>query len=119
MIEVAYGEMILSLHLGCMGDDSSGRVVGGVDMLSPMLDIPGSTPVWAHCILFSGFSYYTKLIIYIWFSKNYTLYKRTLVVSDLVLARQGSENVFDRPLSFPNKCYITTDKFSYVLKRLI
>ena len=28
VIEVAYGEMILSLHRGCMGDDSSGRVVG-------------------------------------------------------------------------------------------
>ena len=27
MIKVAYGEMILSLHRGCMGDDSSGRVV--------------------------------------------------------------------------------------------
>ena len=28
VIEVAYGEMIISLHQGCMGDDSSGRVVG-------------------------------------------------------------------------------------------
>ena len=28
MIEVAYGEMILSLHRGCMRDDSLGRVVG-------------------------------------------------------------------------------------------
>ena len=28
MIEVAYGKMILSLHRGCMGDDSLGRVVG-------------------------------------------------------------------------------------------
>ena len=28
VIEVAYGEMLLSLHRGCMGDDSSGRVVG-------------------------------------------------------------------------------------------
>ena len=28
VIKVAYGEMILSLHQGCMGDDSSGRVVG-------------------------------------------------------------------------------------------
>ena len=28
VIEVAYGEMILSLHRGYMGDDSSGRVVG-------------------------------------------------------------------------------------------
>ena len=28
VIEVAYGEMILSLYRDCMGDDSSGRVVG-------------------------------------------------------------------------------------------
>ena len=28
VIEVTYGEMILSFHRGCMGDDSSGRVVG-------------------------------------------------------------------------------------------
>ena len=27
VIEVAYREMILSLHRDCMGDDSSGRVV--------------------------------------------------------------------------------------------
>ena len=26
--KVAYGEMMLSLHRGCMGDDSSGKVVG-------------------------------------------------------------------------------------------
>ena len=28
VIEVAYGEMIFSLHRGCMGDDSLGKVVG-------------------------------------------------------------------------------------------
>ena len=28
VIEVAYGEMIFSLHRGCMGNDSLGRVVG-------------------------------------------------------------------------------------------
>ena len=28
VIEVAYGEMILSLHRDCVGDDSSRRVVG-------------------------------------------------------------------------------------------
>ena len=28
MIEIAYGEMILSFHQGFMGYDSSGRVVG-------------------------------------------------------------------------------------------
>ena len=27
IIEVAYGEIIFSLHRDCMGDDSSGRVV--------------------------------------------------------------------------------------------
>ena len=57
VIEVVYGEMILSLHrieavwemrareewLGCRHD------------ASPKFDIPRSTPVWAQCILFSGF----------------------------------------------------------------
>ena len=28
IVEVAYGEMLCSLHRGCMGVDSSGRVVG-------------------------------------------------------------------------------------------
>ena len=28
VIEVAYGEILFSLHRGCVGDDSSGRVVG-------------------------------------------------------------------------------------------
>ena len=28
MLEVAYGEMLFSLHRGCIGVDSSGRVVG-------------------------------------------------------------------------------------------
>ena len=28
VVNVAYGEMIFSLHRGCMGDDNSGRVVG-------------------------------------------------------------------------------------------
>ena len=28
MIEVAYRKTLFSLHRGCMGDDSSGRVVG-------------------------------------------------------------------------------------------
>ena len=43
--------------------------------------------------------------------QSYTLYKRTLVVSNLVLARRRSENIFDRPLSFSNKCLITTNNF--------
>ena len=45
VIEVAYGEMIVREEwLGCWHD------------ASPMLDIPGSTPVWAQYILFFWFS---------------------------------------------------------------
>ena len=56
--EVAYGEMLFSLHRGCMGVEL-GKSGWGVDMLSPMLDIPGSTPVWAQFVLFFfGFSLY-------------------------------------------------------------
>ena len=47
VIEVAYGKMILSLHRGCMGNDSSGRMVGCRHDASPIFDIPGLTPVWA------------------------------------------------------------------------
>ena len=37
------------------GSCKLGKSGWGVDMMSPMLDIPGSTPVWAQFILFSGF----------------------------------------------------------------
>ena len=40
-------------------------------------------------------------------------YKITLVVSDIVLAGRGSENVFDRPLSFHDNCFTTTNIFLY------
>ena len=62
MLEVAYGEILFSLHRGCMGV-KLGKSGWGVDMMSPMLDIPESTLVWAHCIpFFCGFSYYIKYI---------------------------------------------------------
>ena len=60
--EVAYGEMLSSLHRGCMRV-KLGKSGWGVHMLSPMLDIPGSTPVWAQSVLFSGFSLYKKYIL--------------------------------------------------------
>ena len=41
----------------------------------------------------------------------YSINTKTLVVSDLVLARRGSENVFDRPLVLEN-IINTTDDFS-------
>ena len=55
MLEVAYGEILLSLHRVCMGDDSSGRWLGCRHDASPMFDILASTPVWAQCILFLVF----------------------------------------------------------------
>ena len=62
---------------------------------SPMFDIPGSTPMWEQYNIF-WFFLISKLICII-FLKIYMLYKRTLVVSDLVLTRQKSENAFDCP----------------------
>ena len=65
VIEVAYGEMIFSLHQSCMGDDSSGRVVGGVGMLHH----PCSTyPDQHQCrlnVLFFGFQYIKSMYMYI------------------------------------------------------
>ena len=63
VIEVAYGEMILSLHRGCMGDVAREEWLGCRHDASPMLDIPGSTPVWAQYILFSGFQRYKNLYV--------------------------------------------------------
>ena len=111
MTEVAYGEMLFSLHRGCMGVDSSIRVVGVSTCCHPCWTYLGQHQCGLTVYCFLDFSYFKKLIIYIWFFQSYTLYKRTLVVSDLVLARRGSENIFDRPLSFHNKCLITTDNF--------
>ena len=54
---------------------------------SPMVDIPGSTPVWAQYMYFDIFLY--KIYTYYDF-KNlyiYIYYERTLVVPDVVLAR--------------------------------
>ena len=62
---------------------------------SPIFDIPGSTPIWAQYINIFGFQEYKN--VYVLCFQIYTYYKRTLVDSDLVLVRWGSENVFDRP----------------------
>ena len=41
IIEVAYGETLLSLDRGCMGDGSSGRVVGVSTCCRPCWTYPG------------------------------------------------------------------------------
>ena len=74
VIEVAYGETMISLHRGCLGDISSGRVLGCRHDASPMFDIPGSTPVWAQYLLFFYFQRYKNL--YVLCFQIYTYYKK-------------------------------------------
>ena len=86
--EVAYGEIMIHSTeaiwellareewLGCRHDSS------------PMVDILGSTPMWAQYIVFFGF-HDIKIYIYI--------IKWTLVVFDFILAQWCSEKVFDCP----------------------
>ena len=52
MLEVGYGEIVISLHRDCLGDVNSGRVVVCRHDASSMVDIPGSTPVWAQYMYF-------------------------------------------------------------------
>ena len=68
-----------------------------------------NTSVGSMCIVFWIFILKT-LNIYIVFKYIRSIKKTTLVVSNLVLARRGSENVFDRPFVFKNKV-ITTYNF--------
>ena len=100
MIEVAYGEMLCTLHRGCMGVDSLGRVVGMSTWCRPCWTYPGQHQCGLTIYCFQDFHIIKTKYIYIYDFQSYTLYKRILVVSDLVLARWGSENVFDRPLFF-------------------
>ena len=48
-----------------------GKSGWGVDMLSPMLDIPGSTPVWAQSVLFFLGSHSIKFICNMFFKTKY------------------------------------------------
>ena len=98
VIEVAYGEMILSLHQGCIGDDSSGRVVEVLAWcIAHVWHTRINTSVDSIYIFF-GFSRYKNL--YVICFQIYMYYKITLVGSDLVLAQWGLENVFNRPWVF-------------------
>ena len=74
MLKVAYREILLSLHRGCIGDDSSERVVGGVGMMHrPCLTYRGQYQCGLN-VLFSGFLYiYIDLCICISFSNLYVL----------------------------------------------
>ena len=77
-------------------------------MHRPCLIYPGQHQCELN-VLFFDFQYIKLMYMYI-VLKIYMKYKTILMVSDFVLARQGSKNVFNRPLVF--KCETkTTDNF--------
>ena len=93
-----WGDFIFTPR-GCKGDDSLGIVVGVSTCCCPCQTYPGQHQCELNIYYFFGFSYYKNL--YVLCSQIYTCIQcntKTLVVSDLVLARRDSENVFDRPL---------------------
>ena len=100
ILEVAYGEMLCSLHRGCMRVDSSGRVVGVSTWCRPCWTYPGQHQ--CGLTVYRFFLDFHTIITkkYIYGFQTYTLYKRTLVISDLVLAWQGSEKYFRPPICF-------------------
>ena len=84
-----------SLHRGCMGGDSSGRVVKVLAWcIAHVQHTRVNTSVGS--MYFFDFQHIKPMYMYNVF-KTYMLYKRTLVVFDLILARWDSESVFDRP----------------------
>ena len=97
VLEVAYGEIIFSLHRGYLRDISSGRVVRmSAWCITHIWHTRVNTSVGSVYIFF-GFQGYKNL--YVLCFQIYTYYKRTLVDSDLILVRWGSKNVFRPPKS--------------------
>ena len=96
-IEAAYGETVISLHRDCLGDVSSGRVVG----VSTWYITHGrhsrvNTSVGTIYV----FSIFNTNSIRFMFWKSICIMKKTLVVLDVVLARRRLENIFDRSWCF-------------------
>ena len=84
VIEVVYGETLIHSTEAVWEILAREEWLGCRHDASLMFDIPESTPVWAQYIFF-GFQGYKNL--YVLCFQIYTYYKRTVVDSDLVLAR--------------------------------
>ena len=96
-IDVAYGETDIAFHRGCLGDVSSGRVVG----VSTWCITHGRhTRVNISVGTVYLFLTFNTNSIRIMFWKSICIMKKTLVVFDVVLSRRWSGNVFDRPWCF-------------------
>ena len=85
MIEVAYEEIMFHSTEAVWETLAREEWLGCLHDTSPMVDIPGSTPVWAQYTMFFGFH---DIKIYMYYVlKSIRILNRTLVVSDLILAR--------------------------------
>ena len=70
MIEVAYGEMLFSLHRGCMGNDSSKKVIGVSTRCRPYWTYPSQHQCGLNVYCFLDF--HTKNTKYIYSFQIYT-----------------------------------------------
>ena len=92
---------VISLHRGCLGDVSSGRVVGvSTWCITHGRHTRVNTSVGTVYVFWYFFLYIKSIRIMISKIYIYIYYERTLVVPDVVLARWRSGNVFDRPWCF-------------------
>ena len=96
-LEAAYGKTVISLHRDCLGDVSLGKVVG---VSTWCITHSRHTRVNNSVGTVYVFLNFNTKPIRIMFSNIYIYYERTLVVSDVVLARWRLGNVFDRPWCF-------------------
>ena len=98
VLKVAYGEFLYFTPPRLYRENSLGRVVGvSACCITHARHTQVNTSMGSITLFFNFFD--IKTYMYYAF-KIYILYKRTLVVSDLVLTRWGSENVFDRSWVF-------------------
>ena len=96
--EVAYGEIVFFTPPRLYGRWAREEWLGCRHDVTHVGHTRVNTSVGSLYIVF-GFSYYNNKK-YIYGFQTYTLYKRTLVVSDLVLARRGSKKCFRPPICF-------------------
>ena len=75
MIDVAYGETLFSLHRGCMGNDSSGRVVGVSTCCRPCWTYPGQHQCGLNVYYFLGF-HTIKTYMYYVFKYIYSIIQK-------------------------------------------
>ena len=118
MIEVAYGEILFSLYRDCMGDVSSGRVVGVSTCFRPCWTYPDQHQCGLNVYYFLDF-FFKNIKTYM-----YYVFKSIHVYSiiqkhwwSLILSwPDGVQRTFSTAHWFWRNKVSTTDDFSWVLK---